>query len=117
LRRERRLKLLAKGSICQADIQVIDAELQAQGLYGPKESDVARMCLALISVGARKRIVKMLSAPEITKEKFDLCWRNLQKNGYFSEDKTINLEDLEDSDIPFILMMKIAEGQIERKEV
>ena len=104
-----------KGFVCQADIIETDKELQAKNLYGSEESDVARVCLALVSVGVKKRTVNILAQP-ITKEKFDLYWQNLEKNGYFDngKGKAVTLESLEENDVPFILMMKCAQGQIER---
>jgi len=103
-----------KGRICQANILEMNQELQTKKLYDKEESEVARFCLACLCVGAKKTNVRMLSEP-INPRKFHIYWNNLKTNHYFNKDKTIDIEELE-TDLPFLLMMKCAEGFLERKE-
>lgn len=105
---------LIKGQICQANILDIDEECQSKKLYGEEESEVARFCLSLLIVGAKKTVVQQLAQP-IKQENFKKFWKNLQANEYFNADKTIDIE-LGDNDISFILMMQCAMGQLERRE-
>ena len=106
-----------KGTVCQADIVEMDKELQGKNLYRAEESDVARMCLALVSVGVKKRTVRMLSEP-IDSSKFKEYWNHLEKAGYFANGsgKPVDMESLEESDIPFVLMILTAQGKLERKK-
>jgi hypothetical protein len=104
---------MKKGYVCQANILALDKELQSQGIYGEKESEVARFCLACILVGAKKRTVEMLANP-IKKGNFKRYWENLQKNHYFAPNKKIDIESTDT--VPFLLMMNCAQGIIERKE-
>ncbi|MCW4014868.1 MAG: hypothetical protein NWF06_00705 [Candidatus Bathyarchaeota archaeon] len=104
---------MVKGYICQADILKMDGELVEEKIYPEENSEVARMCLALVHVGWKKRTVKMLSQP-IDPKKFNEYWNNLEQGGYFNKDKkhTINIEDLET--VPFCLMLAVAKGQLKR---
>jgi hypothetical protein len=104
-----------RGSVCQAEILDIDKELQGHKLYENQESEVARFCLACIMVGAKKTTVRMLSEP-IKFENFKKYWKNLERNHYFKQDKTVDIEDLVENDVPFLLMMNCAKGILERKE-
>ncbi len=99
--------------VCQADIQKIDRELQSKNTYGAEDADVARVCLALLSIGPKRESVKMLAAP-IEPAKFRKYWNNLRKNGYI-EGKKLSLDkDFFENDIGFLLMVNAAQGFLER---
>lgn len=101
-----------KGVVSQADIQEMDDELQAMNIYGPEDSEAARMCLALISVGVKKRTVEMLTSP--SNPHFKEYWSNLEKGGYFDNGKrkAVTIENYEN--VTFVLMMKVAQGKLQR---
>jgi len=96
----------------KADLDHEIEELINNNLFGEEEKDVARVCLACLMIGVNKRKVRKLA----NCEKFDVYWSNLEKNHYFTNDGKIDIDSLDD-DIPFVLMMKCADGMLERKEV
>lgn len=94
----------------KADLDDEVNNLIAKRLFGGKERDVARVCLACLFLGANKRKVRKIADCK----KFEEYWDNLEKTHYFSEDKTIDIEAL-DTDIPFVLMIKCAKGTLLRQ--
>lgn len=102
-----------KEYVMQIDILEMDKELQSKKVYGSEDSDVARMCLSLLKVGVKKDSVFELAQP-IKRKKFNDYWRNLKNNGYFGSDKRVKIESLDESDIPFVLMLLTATGRLER---
>ena len=101
---------MGKRVLFQADLNQAVIDLEKKNVYGPELNDVAKVCVACLYLGANKRKVKRLA----NCKNFEEYWSNLEKNHYFNEDQTINLEDL-DTDIPFVMMINCAKGFVERE--
>lgn len=95
----------------KADLDDEVTNLIKQRVINKEEFDVARVCLACLFLGADKTKVKKLA----NCSDFEAYWLRLKAAGYFNEDKTINIEDLTDNSIPFVLMICCAKGHIIRQ--
>jgi len=100
-----------KNVLPEADLDNQINTLIEKRLFGKEEADLARVCLACLFLGANKSEVRKVADCK----NFDVYWNNLARNRYFTKDKKIDIDCL-DTDIPFLLMMKCAQGILERKE-
>ena len=83
---------------------------------GDKEYEPeAKVVVALLTMGCldKKAIEKKSN---VNNKRFENIWQNLGKGGYFAVNGKIIIDkDSNDTDIPFILMMLVAKGHLERK--
>ncbi len=94
------------------DWEVVDEvvkELIEKKEIDKEDADAAKVCFASLLVGADKKRVKEIA---ICKD-FEMYWNNIKKGGYFR--RRGRIESIEKSDLPFLFMIMVAEGLLERK--
>ena len=94
------------------DVDVLLDALIEDRHIGENDKEVARMCLLLIKHGWKdKELIK--SKVNMGEEEFEIYWSNLEKNGYFLEDGSVDI-DLSSDVRDLLLMILVAEGYVER---
>ncbi|MBC7091030.1 MAG: hypothetical protein H5T50_03860 [Nitrososphaeria archaeon] len=87
--------------------------LLQKGVIGKEDCDVAKMILALYRFGADYEKIKRLA----NFKDFDICWKNLEENGYFENGKFVIEETESDAQevIVFLLTIGVAKGLLVRR--
>jgi len=94
------------------DVDVLLDALIEDRHIGENDKEVARMCLLLIKHGWKDKdlIREQVNLDDLY---FEMYWDNLEKNGYFLEDGSVDI-DLSSDVRDLLLMILVAEGYVER---